>query len=350
MLAPTVQFSSRFHLLKRMVEMVFGGAANERLFRACATGEQSNLRPAWFPYVKKRESSIWGKFSEQTRRDTVEVLGRYFETLFDATQDLNQIFFKAYEQQGANFLTSLLPEYRRQLGTDSWSAVIAALGSLFERDEPVGRYNRKESGGLRRPFYRRIRQQPSGKALIDTLKRYPPGRRSGWQLLWQMMRGCAALEKWDYDFERALSDISVIQYLEGVAKFDADAALNNWKARSERFSEFVNGLPGIGWNTFDYLLRDLPFPGCLLLFKLDSMNERFVQKVFGLALAGNRTKYLETLTQTGILDDYPPAVINIAIYAFSSPYCLGYLKSLSIEAGGRFTLAPSQKSKLASKN
>jgi hypothetical protein len=68
----------------------------------------------------------------------------------------------------------------------------------------------------------------------------------------------------------------------------------------------VNGLTGIGWNTFDYILRDLHYPGSLSLFKLDSTNETFVAKVFGRTLDGDRTAYLELLAQTGILDEYPP--------------------------------------------
>ena len=44
----------------------------------------------------------------------------------------------------------------------------------------------------------------------------------------------------------------------------------------------MNGLTGIGWNTFDYILQDLQYPGSLSLFKLDSTNEAFVAKVFEL--------------------------------------------------------------------
>jgi hypothetical protein len=69
-------------------------------------------------------------------------------------------------------------------------------------------------------------------------------------------------------------------------------------------------LTGIGWNTFDYILRDLNYPGCLSLFKLDSTNESFIDKGFGRKLNGDRTAYLELLAATGILDEYPPVVIN----------------------------------------
>jgi hypothetical protein len=81
--------------------------------------------------------------------------------------------------------------------------------------------------------------------------------------------------------------------------------LKSWSERRGQFSEFVNGLTGIGWNTFDYILRDVHYPGCLMLFKLDSTKEVFIEKVFGRELNGNRTKYLELLAETGILNEFP---------------------------------------------
>jgi hypothetical protein len=117
-----------------------------------------------------------------------------------------------------------------------------------------------------------------------------------------------------------------------------EAAFQSWTERRERFSSFVNGLTGIGWNTFDYLLRDIHHPGCLMLFKLDSTNEAFVEKVFGRKLNGNRTAYLELLAETGILDEFPPAVINMAMYAFSSRNSLGYPRNLSADGNRGFTL------------
>ncbi len=68
-------------------------------------------------------------------------------------------------------------------------------------------------------------------------------------------------------------------------------ALDRWRTRQVLFADFVAGLPGIGWNTFDYILRrDLPYRGCLMLFKVDSTNEDFMEKVFGRRLKGDRTQ------------------------------------------------------------
>jgi hypothetical protein len=159
-----------------------------------------------------------------------------------------------------------------------------------------------------------------------------------------MMRGCAALDKWGFDFGRALRESVVIEYLEAPVPVEGDWALATWVDRQERFSDFVNALPGIGWNTFDYLLRYLHYPGCLSLFKVDSTNETFIEKVFGSRVNGNRTKYLEILTETGILDEYPPAVINMAIYVFTSRSCLEYLQLLEAEPEGGLTVTLKAKS------
>ena len=64
-----------------------------------------------------------------------------------------------------------------------------------------------------------------------------------------------------------------------------------------------------------------------------------MKKVFGEGLEGNRTKYVETLALTGILDAYPVAVVNMAIHAFTSRQYLGYAKRLAAEEGGEFTLS-----------
>jgi hypothetical protein len=140
-----------------------------------------------------------------------------------------------------------------------------------------------------------------------------------------MMRGCASLKKWDYGFGDALAGEGVIDFLQNPEGLDGHAAIKNWERRQEQFSEFVEGLPGVGWNTFDYTLRDLQYSGCQLLFKLDSKNDAFMKKVFGHGLAGNRTKYVETLAHNGILDAYPVAVVNMAIHAFTSRNYLGYV-------------------------
>jgi hypothetical protein len=96
---------------------------------------------------------------------------------------------------------------------------------------------------------------------------------------------------------------------------------------------FDLGADGIG-----YLLRDLHYPGCLSLFKVDSTNDAFIEKVFGSKINGNRTKYLEILAESEILDEFSPAMVNMAMYVFASRSCLGYLRMLEAYPHGDFTL------------
>jgi hypothetical protein len=332
-----LHFANSLELIRSVVKMVFGEPPSTPRTR---TPVQANtLRPAWVHYFHSRPSPIWKQFAPEERQRVKGIIDSYFASLIDSpAQDFNLLFFRGYEQQGSNFLANILPTYKLRLGDPPWSTVVATLGTLLDTEAKALRYDRKQSGTLRRSFFREMRTKRGGEELIATLKQHPPQGRNGWQLLWQMMRGCAALEKWGFDFGRALRDSGVIEYLEAPVPVDGDWALATWVDRRERFSDLVNGLPGIGWSTFDYLLRDLHYPGCLSLFKVDSTNETFVEKVFASKVNGNRTKYLQILAETGILNEYPPAVINMAIYIFTSRSCLGYLKMLVANLEGGFTL------------
>lgn len=340
--ATKVYFTDQRDLLTAVVEMVFGWRYLSRRdwngFRIYCSG--LDRLPAWFRYLERtRKSPIWRYFSAEERIRAAGVLRRYFESVVDApSRDINGVFFRAFEQQGCNFLTGLLPDLRHELGAESWSAVIRSLASVISDDDAKVGYNPKRSGSTRRPFFREIRKTTIGKHLISCLKKYPPGGRNGWQLFWAMMRACKSLQGSDYDFGKALRDAEVIGFLEKADRLDPVAALASWETRRYWFSAFVNGLPKVGWNTFDYTLRDLQYPGCLLLFKLDSTNVAFMQKI-GADVGEDRTKYLEVLDQIGILARYPPAVVNVAIYAFSSREQLGYANRLIADGGGGFDLA-----------
>jgi len=322
-----LHFATPLELIRSVVKMVFGEPP--RTPRARTPVQTNTLRPAWYRYLHPRPSPIWKKFTPDERQRAKGIIESYFASLIDSpVQDFNLLFFRVYEQQGSNFLANILPTYKLKLGDPPWSTVVATMGTFLDTQAKTLRYDRKQSGTLRRSFFREIRTKRGGRELIATLKQYPPQGRNGWQLLWQMMRGCAALERWGFDFGCALRESGVIEYLGAPLPVDGNWALATWTDRRERFSDFVNGLPGIGWSTFDYLLRDLQYPGCLSLFKVDSTNEAFVEKVLGHKLNGNRTKYLEGLADTGILDEYPPAVVNMAIYVFTSRSGLGYIQAL----------------------
>ena len=66
----------------------------------------------------------------------------------------------------------------------------------------------------------------------------------------------------------------------------------------------------------------------LLLFKVDSTNDALMEKI-GSPINRDRAKYLEVLSDAGILDRYPVAVVNMAIYAFCSSSCLGFLNRIA---------------------
>jgi hypothetical protein len=316
-----------------MVQMVFEwGELDVHQWDALqAKCQRLKTKPAWYPYLKYHKANVWDSFTVEEQTRAAAVLKRDFEALVDpASADRNLLLFIAFEQQGSNFVADLLPEYRQRLNASTWEQVIQALASLAPgSDDATPAYDRKQGGGLRRSFFRGIKQRPCGGELVASLRHVPPRGRTGWQLLWRLMTACASLKNNKYDFGKALDDVGVIDFLKRDYGLGGDAALQSWQDRQERFSDFVKHLPGIGWNTFDYLLRDLPYRGCLSLFKLGSNNSNFVEKVLGVRLKGNRTKYLEVLAGTGILDEYPVAVVNIAIFAFTSRNYLGYAKMLS---------------------
>jgi hypothetical protein len=332
-----LHFANSLELIRSVVKMVFGGPP--RTPRARTPVQSNSASPAWCRYLQPRPSPSWRKFTPEERQRATSIIESYFAPLIDSpAQDFNLLFFRGYEQQGSNFLADILPTYKLKLGDPPWSTVVATLGTLLEPEAKALRYDRKQSGTLRRSFFRDIRTKRGGKELIATLKQHSPQGRNGWQLLWQMIRGCAAVESWGFDFGRALRESGIIEFLEAPVPVDGEWALATLVDRRDRFSDFVNGLPGIGWSTFDYLLRDLQFPGCLSLFKVDSTNEAFIEKVFGSKVNGDRKKYLEILAESGILDEYPPAVINMAIYVFTSRNGLGYLRMLRADPEGGFTL------------
>ena len=122
-------------------------------------------------------------------------------------------------------------------------------------------------------------------------------------------------------------------FLETANFTDPAEALRAWEIRRDRFSQFVSVLSGVGWNTFDYVLRDLGYQGCLSLFKVDSTNDALVERIAS-PINRDRTKYLNVLWDSGIFDHYPVAVVNMSIYAFCSSTCLGFLSRISPSAGG----------------
>ncbi len=147
-------------------------------------------------------------------------------------------------------------------------------------------------------------------------------------MVWHMIRSSAALAHWDYDFGNALIDIGTLDFLENTDSANPSETLRAWAVRRDKFSHFVGVLSGVGWNTFDYVLRDLDHPGCLFLFKVDSTNDALIERIAS-SINRDRTKYLEVLFESGIFDRYPVAVVNMAVYAFCSASCLNFLNRIA---------------------
>ena len=130
----------------------------------------------------------------------------------------------------------------------------------------------------------------------------------------------------------------MLEFLENTDSRDLGEALGAWDIRKDQFNDFLDGFSGIGWNTFDYVLRDLHHPGCLFLFKVDSINDALIGKVAS-SINLDRSKYLSVLSDSGILDRFPIAAVNIAIYAFCSSSCLGFLSRIAVLNGRYHPLA-----------
>ncbi len=94
----------------------------------------------------------------------------------------------------------------------------------------------------------------------------------------------------------------------------------------------------MGANTLQYVVRDLDYPGCLSLFKLESNNEKIFTLLFDEATAHSREKLVETLDRLRVVRSYPLAAINMACYAFGTRVHLNLFGSLKRTAGGCFKL------------
>ena len=209
-----------------------------------------------------------------------------------------------------------------------WGNAITELGRIFLYSgmNPAVKYNREIMGSLDKPFWKKIGNMPGGQHLIRALKAHPMGGRAGWQLTYNLLRSCANLKNKGLTFSEWLTKGELVDLLQNGP---IDSALDwriAWSGNNKTPWDIPNrsiDFPGIGPNTFEYILRDLVFPGSSHLFKVDSTNQRFVR----LTTLNNhapevpnredrwREKYWKAMMASGILAKYPIAVVNIAIYA-----------------------------------
>ena len=154
-----------------------------------------------------------------------------------------------------------------------------------------------------------------------------------------MLHACSILTEAGGDFEAFLPENGVFEILRTDLPTNSRSNfLREWKSRERVLSKIAARLPGVGANTLQYVLRDLDYPGCLSLFKLESNNQKIFTLLFGEATANNREKLVERLVRSGVHRCYPLAVINMACYAFGTRRHLDLFGSLKRGAGGRFKL------------
>jgi len=340
-------FPTRAATVGAIVELVFEWADPENeSWQKFATKRASISRlPLWTRYLNDRCSPLWREFSRQQRDRAFAGLANFFSSVVEgADQDLNERFFSAYETRGGSPLDyngkpGFLKLLRRNLDIGSWSGLIQKMGQLLPPEQRNAKYERHYAGSATAPFYRQIATTEVGKQLLAAIDEAPIGGGQQWQTLWRMLHACALLAESGGDFEAFLRESGVFEILGTDLPMDSSANfLREWKSRERVLSKIAATLPGVGANTLQYVLRDLDYPGCMSLFKLESNNQKIFTLLFGEATAKNRAKLVDTLVRSGVHRSYPLAVINMACYAFGTRKHLNLFGSLKRGAGGRFKL------------
>ncbi len=342
-------FRTRAATIKAIVELVFEWAdpESESWQKFAAKRASMSRLPLWTRYLKDRCSPLWREFSRQQKEPAFAGLESFFSSVIEgADQDLNERFFSAYETRGGSPLDyngkpGFLKLLRRNLGVGSWSGLIRAMGQLLPPEQRNAKYDRHYAGSATAPFYGQTATTETGKQLLAAIEEAPIGGGQQWQTLWRMLRACAVLAESGCDFEAFLRESGAFEVLKTDLPTDSSANfLREWKSREQSLSKIATALPGVGANTLQYVLRDLDYPGCLSLFKLESNNEKIFSLLFGEATANSRERLVQTLVRSGVHRSYPLAVINMACYAFGTRKHLNLFGSLKRGAGGRFKLTP----------
>ncbi len=292
--------------------------------------------PVWERFVKPTANgqNLWRAFKPEddpeysyTKEDYRDWLRDLFQTLFEKAGDPDQQFFWAFEQQGGD-PTLFLKRFKSAARLRTWGEVIAGLGRVYLETgmNPDARYDRESMGGLGKAFWKKIAKATLGKEVVTALQDKPVGGRRGWGLTIYLLQSCAKLHQQKLTF----SDWIAAEELGARLKSGPLESALEWrkawsgdKAKPWEIPKTSLRLPGIGPNTFEYVLRDLAYPGSQHLFKVDSTNQAFVRSTTLNKHAKEvpdqenhwREKYWKAISGSGLLTQYPIAVVNIAIYA-----------------------------------
>lgn len=328
-------------LVSNVVEFVFGwGHPQSKAWQTfdrslCA----SSVRPAWAKFITptSRSNRLWDSFHPErdlscqyTKEDYRMWLAEFFQHMTVRTTDWDHLLFVGFQQQGSDPIPCL-ELFKQQNVLKTWSAVIQALGDIFLKSTRLGEtYRRETMGNASSPFWLRVNKQPMGCSFLSALKTKPIRGRAQWRTAFSILKACAHLRMEKLSFAEWLERQGHFALLKTGTWIEGQSAKHlqwrkQWASSPSTPWEGpdLDGMfSGLGSATFEYALRDLPFDGCLHLFKDDSTNWLFISRS---SLAGHspnrinpevpkRQYYWQALFHAGVFDRYPPAVVNIALY------------------------------------
>lgn len=302
--------------------------------------------PAWERFVNPipNGQNLWQVFNPEddheysySKEDYRSWLLDLFQTLFEKAGDPDQQFFWAFEQQGGD-PTPFLKEFKSKTRLETWGEVIRKLGRVYleTKTNPDTTYDRETMGGIDKAFWTKMAKIPYGQEVLATLRQNPVRGIAGWKLAIYLLQSCGKLEQRELTFGKWMDNEKWATTLKGGPLESALEWRKSWSADKNRpweIPETSFRLPGVGHNIFEYILRDLSYPGSQHLFKVDSTNQAFVRSTTLNSHAREvpdqenhwREKYWKAIHGSGILSQYPMAVVNIAIYAALSEGCLEIL-------------------------
>ena len=292
--------------------------------------------PAWERFVTPTPNGqkLWRAFKPEddpeysyTKEDYRDWLRDLFQTLFEKACDPDQQFFWAFEQQGGD-PTPFLKQLKSSARLQTWGEVIRELGRVYLETgmNPAASYDRETMGGLEKAFWKKVEKVTLGKDVMAALQDKPVGGRTGWRLTIYLLQSCATLHQQNLTFSDWIAGEKLGARLKSGPHESALEWRKSWSKNQNKPWDIPNTslrLPGVGPNTFEYILRDLAYPGSQHLFKVDSTNKTFVRLTTLNQHAREvpdqenhwREKYWKAIYGSGLLTQYPIAVINIAIYA-----------------------------------
>lgn len=332
-------------LVSDWVQFLYGWGAPESEtwieFQAWLNGLE--YTPAWVRFIKptNRARQLWNQFHpendsandawrsvEECRHDIAE----FFRNQIERSSDLDGKFFDGFAQMGADPF-HWVKKFREVTGLSTWKDVIDCLGSICLNVTNLrDSYRPEQMNQLSKPFWEKIRGQPKGRELCNAIQEQPRQTqgRAPLRTAFYILQSCGRLKTGDMSFSEWVENDGLLTQLENAENWNGPIEHLAWRKQWSRISVkpwdapalAYGELKGISDNTFEYILRDHHYEGCLNLFKADSTNLKFLGKTsLGNHADGavadavhSRKEYWKALCYSGALACFPIAVINMAIY------------------------------------